>query len=55
MVAAMDEAIGNVTDAFKENGLWDDTLVIFTTGMNKNVHLYSMCKNDISDMGEVCG
>jgi arylsulfatase A-like enzyme len=31
MGAAMDEAIGNVTRAFKNAGMWDDTLLIFTT------------------------
>ncbi|KAL5011997.1 hypothetical protein ScPMuIL_010548 [Solemya velum] len=31
MVAAMDEAIANITKAFKAKGIWDDTLLIFTT------------------------
>ena len=31
MVSIMDEAIGNVTSTFKEMGLWDDTLMVFTT------------------------
>ncbi|XP_066274888.1 arylsulfatase B-like [Branchiostoma lanceolatum] len=31
MVSALDEAIGNVTKAMKTAGLWDNTLVIFTT------------------------
>ncbi|XP_078659954.1 arylsulfatase B-like isoform X1 [Branchiostoma floridae x Branchiostoma belcheri] len=31
MVSALDEAVGNVTMAMKKTGLWDNTLVIFTT------------------------
>ncbi|XP_020906296.2 arylsulfatase B, partial [Exaiptasia diaphana] len=31
MVTAVDEAIGNVTDAMKKKGIWDDTLMVFTT------------------------
>ncbi|XP_066304132.1 arylsulfatase B-like [Branchiostoma lanceolatum] len=31
MVSALDEAVGNVTMAMQKRGLWDNTLVIFTT------------------------
>jgi arylsulfatase A-like enzyme len=31
MLTAGDEGIGNVTQALKDAGLWEDTLVIFTT------------------------
>jgi len=31
MLSAADEGIGNVPAALKEEGLWDDTLVVFTT------------------------
>ena len=31
MVAVLDEAVGNVTSYLKENNLWDNTLLIFTT------------------------
>ncbi|XP_005093145.1 arylsulfatase B [Aplysia californica] len=31
MVSAMDEGIGNITAALKQNGLWEDTILIFTT------------------------
>ncbi|XP_020607256.1 arylsulfatase B-like isoform X2 [Orbicella faveolata] len=31
MVDIVDEAIGNVTQAMQQAGLWEDTLMIFTT------------------------
>mmetsp|Transcript_50791 Transcript_50791/g.99557 ORF Transcript_50791/g.99557 Transcript_50791/m.99557 type:complete len:546 (-) Transcript_50791:14-1651(-) len=31
MVACLDEAIGNVTEALRKNGMLDDTLIVFTT------------------------
>ena len=34
MVSALDEGIGNITDTFKQKGMWDNTVVIFTTGLN---------------------
>ena len=30
MVSILDEAIGNITDSLKQNGLYDDTVIIFS-------------------------
>ena len=32
MVTAMDDAIGGIINAFKESGMWENTLTIFSTG-----------------------
>ena len=33
MVSVMDESVKNVTEAFKNHGLWDNTVMIFSTGI----------------------
>ena len=32
MISCMDEAIGNVVDALKETGLYDDSVILFSSG-----------------------
>ena len=34
MVSAMDEAIGNITEALQDQELWEDTLLVFTTDVS---------------------
>ena len=39
MVSAMDEAISNITGALQDQGLWEDTLLVFTTDVSDWVQI----------------
>ena len=39
MVSAMDEAISNITEALQDQGIWEDTLLVFTTDVSDWVQI----------------
>uniref|UniRef100_A0A8C5RDD9 Arylsulfatase B n=1 Tax=Laticauda laticaudata TaxID=8630 RepID=A0A8C5RDD9_LATLA len=39
MISIMDEAVGNITSALKRYGLWNNTILIFSTGKRNWQHL----------------
>ena len=41
MVTALDDAIGNLTESLKQAGLFDNTLIIFTSDVS-NTHILSV-------------
>ncbi|MEQ2193419.1 hypothetical protein XENOCAPTIV_024830 [Xenoophorus captivus] len=38
MVSAMDEAVGNISLALQQEGLWDNTVLVFSTGTGPYTH-----------------
>lgn len=57
MMAQLDDAIGNVTDALKAAGIWEDTLIAFTSdnGGNGMVGGLNYPFNGVKSSGwEVC-
>ena len=37
MVAALDEGVGNITSTLRNEGLWDDTILVFTSDNGSTV------------------
>ena len=37
MMTVMDEVVGNVTDALKAKGMFEDTIIIFTGDVRENI------------------
>ncbi len=44
MVTAIDEGIGEVVDALKARNLWENTLLVFSSGKMFNKDMRNVCK-----------
>ena len=46
MVTALDEAIGNVVKALKDNNMYDDTIIVFTADVKDQYLQYHIFKSN---------
>ena len=50
MVSAMDEAIGNITEALMQRGMWENTLLVFTTDVRQPIDKNITCNHDYANL-----